>query len=52
MLEIKTGILLPLYIYTQHWIRWNAWEQVRELAKAHPNIEILAIVNPDSGPGT
>ena len=52
MLEIKTGILLPLYIYPQHWIRWNAWEQVRELAKAHPNIEILAIVNPDSGPGT
>lgn len=52
MTQIKTGILLPLYIYPQNWIPRNAWEQIAGLAKAHPDVEILAIINPDSGPGT
>jgi hypothetical protein len=47
-----TGILLPLYIYPLVWILGNAYEQLGNIATAHPSVGITAIINPDSGPGT
>ena len=42
-----TGILIPLYIYPG-----PKWEEVIEIARANPKVPIVAIINPDSGPGT
>jgi hypothetical protein len=47
-----TGLLLPLYIYPLVWILGNAYEQLANIAKAHPSVGITAVINPDSGPGT
>ena len=47
-----TGILMPLYMYPQVWILGNEYEQLADIATAHPSVGITAIINPDSGPGT
>ena len=48
----KSGILLPLYMYPTLWQAGNPWEKLANIAKAHPTIQIHAIINPNSGPGT
>ena len=47
-----TGILLAFYMYPQVWILGNTYEQLANIARAHPSVGITAIINPDSGPGT
>jgi hypothetical protein len=46
------GVIVPLYTYPQMWISGNAWEQLANIAKGHPDSKIVAIINPNSGPGT
>ncbi len=41
-----TGIMVPLYTYPG-----GTWNTVVETKKAHPDVPIVAIVNPASGPG-
>jgi hypothetical protein len=41
-----TGIVIPLYTYPG-----GTWNTVVETKKAHPDVPIVAIVNPASGPG-
>jgi hypothetical protein len=43
----ETGILIPLYIYPG-----PKWGEVAGIARANPKVPIVAIINPDSGPGT
>jgi hypothetical protein len=43
----RTGLLVPLYIYPGP--RWDALVEAR---KAHPAVPLVAIVNPDDGPGS
>lgn len=43
----KTGILIPLYIRPG-----SAWTHVETVHRSHPEIPVIAIVNPSSGPGT
>jgi hypothetical protein len=52
LIQPTTGILMPLYTYPLVWILGNAYEQLANIAKAHPSVGITAIINPDSGPGT
>jgi hypothetical protein len=40
-------ILVPLYIYPLE----RAWEPLLEAARAHPNVQFLAVINPSNGPG-
>jgi hypothetical protein len=46
------GVIVPLYLYPQMWISGNAWEQLANIVKGHPYSKIVAIINPNSGPGT
>ena len=48
----QTGVIVPLYIYPQLWISDNAWKRLANIAKRHPNSKIIAIINPENGPGT
>jgi hypothetical protein len=41
------GIAIPLYTYPTD----GTWTQVTQAKQAYPNVPILAIINPDSGPG-
>jgi spherulation-specific family 4 protein len=41
-----TGVLVPLYIRPG-----PAWDRMEAAARAHPKVPLLAIVNPNSGPG-
>jgi hypothetical protein len=43
----RTGILVPLYIYPG-----PRWDPLVEARKAHPSVPLVAIVNPDDGPGS
>ncbi len=43
----KTGLLVPLYSYPG-----NDWDTLVKEKTSHPSIPIVAIINPDSGPGT
>jgi len=43
---MTTGLLIPLYIYPG-----AAWNEVAELQRANPHVPMVAVVNPDSGPG-
>jgi len=45
--QATTGILMALYMYPG-----NAWQQLANIATAHPSVGITAIINPNSGPGT
>jgi len=42
----KTGIMAPLYMYPG-----PQWEQVVQAQKAYPSVPMVAIANPDNGPG-
>jgi hypothetical protein len=42
-----TGTIVPLYIYPG-----PSWDELVKEKTAHPSIPIIAIINPDSGPGT
>jgi len=43
----STGIIVPLYSYPGSY-----WNQVIQAKNAHPSVPIVAIVNPNSGPGS
>jgi len=43
----KVGLYIPLYMYPD-----ANWLQVIEVKKEYPDLPIIAIINPDSGPGT
>jgi hypothetical protein len=43
-----TGIMIPLYTYPTD----GAWAAVIGARNAHPNVRFVAIINPNSGPGT
>lgn len=42
-----TGIIIPLYMYPTS----VYWEQVIQAKTSNPNVPIIAIINPNSGPG-
>jgi hypothetical protein len=44
----STGLIVPLYAYPTD-PSWSALIQAKE---AYPNVPIIAVVNPDSGPGS
>jgi hypothetical protein len=44
----RTGLLVPLYSYPTE----ATWTRLASLAKAHPTVPVVAIVNPNSGPGS
>lgn len=46
-IQKPTGIMVPLYIYPG-----PSWDELVKEKAAHPSIPIIAIINPDSGPGT
>src|SRR5438132_785660 len=43
----STGIIVPVYSYPGSY-----WSQVIQAKNAHPSVPIIAIINPNSGPGT
>jgi hypothetical protein len=43
----KTGLIVPLYTYPG-----NDWNVLVREKTSHPSVPIIAIINPDSGPGT
>ena len=42
-----TGIMIPLYTYPG-----STWDQVIAAKNAHPSVPIVAIINPNNGPGS
>ncbi|WP_166389699.1 spherulation-specific family 4 protein [Candidatus Nitrosotalea sp. TS] len=46
-IQKPTGIIIPLYVYPG-----PSWDELVKEKVAHPSIPIIAIINPDSGPGT
>jgi len=42
-----TGIIIPLYSYPG-----NEWREVANIKEAYPLVPIVAVINPDNGPGT
>ena len=42
------GTIVPLYIYPDA----TSWGRVADAQRAHPGVTIVAVVNPNSGPGT
>ncbi len=47
MAEGEPGVIVPLYSYPG-----TMWDKLVEEKIAHPEVPIIAMVNPDSGPGT
>lgn len=45
-LEAQTGIIVPLYSYPG-----KTWDNLIREKNSHPLVPIVAIINPDSGPG-
>ncbi|HEX4514093.1 MAG TPA: spherulation-specific family 4 protein [Polyangiaceae bacterium] len=43
-----TGLIVPLYTYPTD----GTWTAIIQAKTAHPSVPIVAIINPDSGPGT
>jgi hypothetical protein len=43
-----TGLIVPLYTYPTD----GTWAAIIQAKKAHPSVPIVAIINPNSGPGT
>ncbi|SMH71421.1 putative spherulin 4 [Candidatus Nitrosotalea okcheonensis] len=43
----QTGVMVPLYSYPGSY-----WTQVIQAKNAHPSVPIVAIINPNSGPGS
>src|SRR5579872_6399808 len=46
-LTTQTGIMVPLYSYPG-----EIWDDLIKEKNLHPSVPIVAIINPDSGPGT
>jgi len=44
---LDSGVVIPLYNYPD-----STWTTVAQTARANPNVPIVVIVNPDSGPGS
>ncbi len=44
-----TGLLVPLFIYP---VTVSTWSSIASLPAAYPNVPVIAIINPDSGPGS
>lgn len=44
----STGILIPLYVYPKD---SNSWQPIIDTKTRHPNLTIIAIINPNNGPG-
>jgi hypothetical protein len=44
----RTGSIVPLYTQPTH----PSWAAVIAAKKAHPSVPVIAVVNPNSGPGT
>lgn len=44
--DTKTGILVPLYRHPD-----STWDDLIQVKRIHPSVPIIAIVNPDNGPG-
>ncbi|KAH8586589.1 cell surface spherulin 4-like protein [Bisporella sp. PMI_857] len=44
----KASVLVPLYIYP---VSDKTWQPLYEAIAAHPTVDFLVIVNPNSGPG-
>jgi Spherulation-specific family 4 len=45
----RTGIVIPLYVYPSNSTSWNALTDAKE---NFPNVPLVAVVNPDNGPGS
>ncbi|HVY32077.1 MAG TPA: spherulation-specific family 4 protein [Polyangiaceae bacterium] len=45
--SVGNGCIVPLYSYPDA----PAWSALVKAKQAHPNVDVIAIVNPDSGPG-
>src|SRR5713226_9641864 len=43
----STGVIVPLYSYPGSY-----WTQVIQAKNAHPSVPIIAIINPNNGPGS
>jgi hypothetical protein len=44
---VHSGVVVPLYIYPD-----STWTTIALTAKANPNVPIIAIINPNNGPGS
>ena len=45
----STGLLVPLFIYPT---TVSTWGSIAALPAAYPNVPVIAIINPNSGPGS
>ncbi|TLY12161.1 MAG: hypothetical protein E6K84_07265, partial [Thaumarchaeota archaeon] len=43
----NSGVVIPLYTYPTD----GSWAASLQAKKAHPNVPIIAIINPSDGPG-
>src|SRR6266480_7847310 len=43
---VRSGVVIPLYSYPD-----STWTTIAQTAKAHPNVPIMVIINPNNGPG-
>lgn len=48
----KTGTIIPLYSYPFSGGEVRQWRAVIAAKNAHPNVQVVAIVNPNNGPHT
>lgn len=48
----SAGLIVPLYIYPTATQRSASYNRIANLQKLYPKVKIVAIVNPNSGPGT
>jgi hypothetical protein len=46
--SVPTGLIVPLYTYPTD----GTWAAIIAAKKAHPSVPIVAVINPNSGPGT
>ncbi|MGH9919253.1 MAG: spherulation-specific family 4 protein [Nitrososphaerales archaeon] len=45
--SIDSGVVIPLYNYPD-----STWSTIAQTAQANPNVPIIAVINPDNGPGS
>ncbi|MDG7001882.1 MAG: hypothetical protein JRN15_22520 [Nitrososphaerota archaeon] len=48
----QVGYIVPLYISPDYSSGQTAWNSLIAVKQAYPSVPIIAIINPDSGPGT
>ena len=46
-----TGTLVPLYVWPIAPDGSSAWQPLIDQKRAHPSLEVIAVVNPENGPG-